>query len=115
MNVAERATQIWPLLAWASHNRQTLTYELLGRLVGVPPQALGQLLEPIQSYCLSKRLEPLTALVVSQVSGEPGAGFIAAADVPKAQQRIFKYDWIGHGCPSTTDFDIAVKTMPSNG
>src|SRR5262249_5096427 len=49
---SERATQIWPILTLCASRRQTLTYDLLGRLIGVPRQGLGQLLEPIQSYCI---------------------------------------------------------------
>lgn len=115
MTTIERAAQIWPVLALAARNRQVLTYELLAKLVGVPRMALGQCLEPIQSYCLLRSLNPLTILVLSEKSGMPGTGFIAAADIPKTQQDVFAYDWLGHGCPSLGDFDNAVKAQPSNG
>lgn len=113
MKAAERATQIWPVLNLAAVNRQTLTYDLLSRLIGVPRPGLGQLLEPIQSYCLLNRLPPLTALVVSSESGLPGAGFIAAADIPAAHAQVFSYSWSGP--PSREDFEKAVATAPSNG
>ena len=96
MKVNERAWQIWPVLVLAAHNRQTLTYEQLAKMIGVvPPPALGKLLEPIQRYCMSNKLPPLTALVVSKKSGIPKAGFTAAtaADVPAAQEQVFDYDW----------------------
>src|SRR5947209_3066411 len=115
MTTSERAVQIWPILALAARNRQVLTYNLLARLTGVPRVGLGQCLEPIQSYCLLQNLEPLTILVVSEQSGMPGTGFIAAADIPKTQQDVFSYDWLEHGCPSPEDFAKAVQARPSNG
>ena len=115
MRVAERASQIWPVLAWAAHNRQVLTYEILGRLIGVPRQGLAKLLEPIQSYCLRNRLEPLTILVVRQDTGMPGVGFVAAQDISATQARVFAYDWVKHGCPSVDEFERAVSDLPSTG
>ena len=115
MKAHERAAQIWPLLAFAARNRQTLTYDLLGRLISVPAAGLGQLLEPIQSYCLVKGLPPLSALVVRKDSGLPGTGFIAAADVPKELQRVFERDWLSVGCPPPDALETAVRERPSNG
>ena len=71
MNRSERASQIWTVLAWAASHRQSLTYSQVGKLIGVPTAGLGQLLEPIQSYCLENNLPPLTVLVVQQESGMP--------------------------------------------
>jgi hypothetical protein len=115
MTTNERAVQIWPILALAARNRQVLTYNLLAKLTGLARVGLGQCLEPIQSYCLLRHLKPLTILVVSEKSGMPGTGFIAAADIPKAQQDVFAYDWVAHGCPSPEDFAQAVRKRPSNG
>lgn len=115
MRVAERASQIWAVLALASKNRQVLTYPLVSRLIGVPQAGLGQLLEPIQSYCLLHGLPPLTILVVSSDSGMPGSGFIAASDIPRVQQEVFAFDWLGHGAPSAEILAAAVTKIPSNG
>jgi hypothetical protein len=115
MNACERAAQIWPVLALAAHNRQVLTYEILGRLTGMPRHGLGRMLEPIQSFCLLNHLEPLTILVVSEHTGLPGVGFVAAEDIPGAQQRVFAFDWMEQGCPSPQDFQNAVEQQPSNG
>src|SRR5918994_1964839 len=38
MTTYERAHQIWSVLAWAARNRQVITYDILGRLIGVPRQ-----------------------------------------------------------------------------
>ena len=115
MRASERASQIWAVLALASRNRQVLTYSLVSRLVGVPQAGLGQLLEPIQSYCLLHKLPPLTILVVSSETGMPGSGFIAASDIPRVQQQVFEFDWLSHGAPSPETFADAVAKTPSNG
>jgi hypothetical protein len=73
------------------------------------------MLEPIQSYCLLNDLEPLTILVVSEQTGHPGEGFVAAEGVPSTQQRVFAFDWIARGCPSPQGFEEAVNRRPSNG
>jgi hypothetical protein len=114
MRASERAAQIWAVLALAATNRQILTYPLVSRLIGVPHAGLGQLLEPIQSYCLVNNLPPLTILVVSSESGLPGVGFIATNDIPKTQQIVFDFDWLTHGAPSPETLAHAVEERPSN-
>jgi putative restriction endonuclease len=109
MKSTERATQIWPLLCFAASNRQTITYERLSRLIAVLRPGLGQLLEPIQAYCLLKKLPALTSLVVRDESGLPGEGFFAASDIPGAHARVFSYDWSSVGCPSHEEFQHAVE------
>ena len=115
MTSSERATQIWPVLALAARNRQVLTYEILGQLIAVPRQGLGQLLEPIQSYCLLHELPPLSALVVSSKTGLPSPGFVAVDAVPAAQMAVFNFDWSEIGCPNPEAFASAVAKLPSNG
>ena len=115
MRTHERAAQIWAVLALAATNRQVLTYQLLSALIGVPHVGLGQLLEPIQSYCLVNNLPPLTILVVSEQTGMPGAGFIAGSDIPRTQQQVFAFDWVGCGAPQPADLANAVSARPSNG
>lgn len=115
MNAAQRAVQIWPVLLLAARNHQILKYDLLGQLIGVPRHGLGQLLEPIQSYCLVHKLPPLSALVVSSRTGLPSAGFIAAKDVPAAQMEVFSHEWSKVECPSAEKFAEAVAGLPSNG
>jgi hypothetical protein len=116
MRIHERAAQIWPVLALAATNRQQLTYDMLGNLIGVARQGLGQQLEPIQSYCLIHELPALTILVVKKETGLPGTGFTAAAaaEYGQAQQRVYDFDWLKHGCPKPEDFDWAVRERPSN-
>jgi hypothetical protein len=114
MTVPQRATQIWPILTLAASNKQILTYDFLAKLIGVPPPALGQLLEPIQSYCLMKNLPPLTILVVSKKTGLPGSGFSAVSEIPKYQIKVFEYDWLKLRSPGPEEFAQAVETLQSN-
>jgi len=114
MTRAERAAQIWPLLCYCAMHRQTLSYDLLSRLIGVPRVGLGQLLEPIQSFCIINDLPPLTSIVVSQDTGIPGEGFIAAADVPRAHEQVFAFDWLNARVPSPDELEDAAKQLPSS-
>ena len=117
MNRSERASQIWSLLAWAAKNRQSLTYGQVGKLIGVPAAGLGQLLEPIQSFCLINGLPPLTVLVVQQDTGLPGPGFTGAtaSAFARAQAEVFAKDWLDHGNPQPERLEAAAKERPSNG
>lgn len=117
MTRSERASQIWAVLALAARNRQSLTYGILSRLTGVPAAGLGQLLEPIQSYCLVHGLPPLTILVVQQESGLPGSGFTGAqaTEYAKDQMRVFSFDWLEHANPQPERLEKAVLKHPSNG
>jgi hypothetical protein len=115
MTNAERAAQLWPLLSFAASNRQVLTYGTVGSLIGAPAVALGQMLEPIQSYCLLRKLPALTVLVVSKETGLPGLGFSAASDFGKALQRVFDHDWLKESTPNAAELEAAVRALPSNG
>jgi hypothetical protein len=115
MTAYERAAQIWSVLGLAAWNRQVLTYEMVGRLIGVPQQGLGHLLEPIQSYCMVHKLPPLTSLVVSRQTGLPSPGFVAAQNVPLEQVRVFEFDWLEHTAPTPELLEQAAKQLPSNG
>ena len=115
MKKEQRAAQIWPILTLCAARRQTLTYDLVGRLIGVPRQGLGHLLEPIQSYCILNRLPALTVLVVSETSGLPGEGFVAAQNVPEEQNAVFKFAWLERMPPTEVELAEAVTRLPSNG
>jgi hypothetical protein len=115
MTAPERAAQIWPVLLLAARNHQILTYGVLADLIGVPCAGLGQLLEPIQSYCLIRGLPPLTVLVVGKKSGLPGDGFTAAQEIPPTQMKVFGFDWIRQPKPTPNELGQAVRERPSNG
>ncbi|MDB4909064.1 MAG: hypothetical protein JWO05_3848 [Gemmatimonadetes bacterium] len=113
MKIQERSAQVWPLLAFAAHNRQLLSYDLVSKLTGMPAVGLGAVLEPIQSYCLLKALPPLTVLVVNKGTGMPGAGFLAS-DVPRQTSSVFEHDWLAASPPSPEQLADAVRELPSN-
>jgi hypothetical protein len=115
MGVNDRAVQIWSTLALAAYNRQVLTYNMIAKLTGISRVGLANCLEAIQSYCLFHDLPPLAVLVVGEKTGMPGVGFIAAQDVPKAQDEVFQFDWLAHGSPSLEKFEAAVRVHPSTG
>ena len=115
MKKSERAAQIWPLLSWCAAHRQTMSYDQLSKLIQVPRQGLGQLLEPIQSLCILRDLPALTSVVVGEKSGSPGEGFIAAADVAQAQADVYAYDWLSASTPGPDELEEAVRQLPSNG
>jgi len=105
MTKSERAAQMWVVLVIAARNRQVLTYDLLARAAGVPRAAVGGFLGPIQRYCLSKQLPPLNVLVVSEKTGMPGEGYVAAQDIPQAQADVFAFDWLSHRSPPPDTFE----------
>lgn len=115
MRASERAAPVWGVLGLAARNRQILTYEMLGRLIGVPARGLGHLLEPIQSYCLINSLPPLTILVVQESTGLPGSGFNAATaeEYARKQLEVFEFDWMKHGAPTPDVLEKASSEYPS--
>jgi hypothetical protein len=117
MTRSERACQIWGILAWLARNRQSINYGQLSKLIRVPAAGLGQLLEPIQSFCIIEKLPPLTILVVQKETGLPGSGFTGAkaSEFAKAQTEVFEHDWLDYGNPQAERFEAAVQQLPSNG
>ena len=99
----------------AAANRQILTYDLVARATGVVRPSIGDFLRPIQQYCSEQPqpLPPLTSIVVSEDSGLPGTGFIAAADVPAAQSQVFKHRWLDVRAPSAEQFEDAYSRAPN--
>jgi hypothetical protein len=93
MTTYERAIQIYQVLIAAAHQRQTITYTILGKLIGVPQQGVGNHLEHIQQYCVSNDLPPITVLVVRKGSGKPGSGLTAAEDVDSERERVYAHAW----------------------
>jgi len=112
MTREERALQLWSLLALAANNRQVLTYDIVARLIGVVRPSIGDFLRPIQQFCTEAHLPPLTCLVVSEQTGLPGEGFIAAADVPAAQMQVFQHRWLEVLAPTTEQLASAYSRAP---
>ena len=93
MTTYERALQIYQVLVCAAHNRQILTYPMLGDLVGLPPWGLANPLDHIQVYCQENDLPPLTGLVVKTGEGQPGPGFDSPEDMNRARESVFDHEW----------------------
>lgn len=108
MTHPERAHQIWPLLVWAAHNRQVLTYDHVSKATGVLRPAVGAVLGPIHAYCRQNGLPNLMDLVVGVNSGMPGHGFTAPEELPAVHAQVFAYDWLNHGCPSVAELEQAL-------
>ena len=104
MTKYERAAQFWSVLVLAARTQQVLSYDIVGRLTGIPRQGVGEFLGPIQDYCKRNDLPPLTSLVVNEETGLPGVGFTEATDIFGAQARAFVYDWFRRETPSPEDF-----------
>lgn len=93
MSTYERAIQIYQILIGAAHNRQVLTYPILGKMIGVPARGLARHLGHIMHYCHRAGLPPLTVLVVQKKSGKPGDGFTTFEDLHRDRERVFAHDW----------------------
>ena len=103
----ERAAQLWSVFALAARHQRILSYDIAGRLTGLPRQAVGDNLAPIQDYCLQNDLPPITALVVSEGTGLPSEGFIASQNILPELNRVFVYDWLSRTTPTPEDFERA--------
>ena len=120
-----RAHQIWALLLLAAKNRQTITYGMLGKLVGrVPANGFGNMLAVIARYCEDNRYPPLTVLVVEKDSGKPSedSGFpkdskllLDSNLILRRFQEVFFYDWENNlwenGHPDVEDFQEVWETI----
>jgi len=93
MNTYERALQIHQVLVSAAHNRQTLTYSLLGKAVGLPARSLGHHLLHIANYCERNKLPPLTVIVVQTGGGHPGSGLSQLENLDRARESVYRHDW----------------------
>ncbi len=105
-----RAVQIWQILIGKAHNRQTITYGQLAKLL--PFRGAGvmaQVLDRIMKFCIQNRLPPLTILVVNDTTGSPGNGLILEGAENSEREKVFKHDWFGIQVPSEEDFAEAKR------
>ena len=104
MELKERAMQCYMVLLGAAHNRQTLTYEILGDMIGLPPVGIGQILGYIMAYCHNHGLPPLTVLIVQKHTGKPGEGLATSdpKDFDKNRERVYARQWY-RDAPITPD------------
>ena len=89
MKRSERALQIWQILISAAHNRQILTYQIVGEITGMGSGTQSQTLDMIMRYCKRNNLPPLTSLVVQKSSGRPGEGLTTAVESrPRSRESV---------------------------
>lgn len=93
MTSYERAVQVYQALIACADERRIITYELLGKKIGVPARSLGAFLGHIAKHCEKNGLPPLTILAVQTRSGKPGEGFKSFEDLPQDRERVFNYNW----------------------
>lgn len=79
----ERAAQLWSVLTFAARSQQILSYEIAGRLVGVPRQAVGNFLGQVQDYCLQKAIPAMDG--PSQSNPSSGFGLAMSCDFTTTQ------------------------------
>ena len=105
MDRSQRALQIWQILIGAAHNRQVLTYGIVGKLVGMPPIALSQPLGLIMEYCDENVLPPLTLLVVQTGGGKPGEGLTTVDNPDQDREKVFNFNWYERAPVEASDFE----------
>jgi len=90
-----RVQHVWSLLVRAAASRKTYTYGELSEAIGMPRGAVAMrhYLGPIMRYCRDQQMPPLTVLVVNR-TGLPGDGLTTVADVDKAREAVFAYNWL---------------------
>ena len=102
----ERAFRAWPVLTQVARSRKTTTYGELGAAIGIHHRTVRYVLGVIQSYCIEETLPPLTILVIN-VSGKPGTGFIAydLENFQEGLEKVWGFDWAALQNP----FDFAAS------
>ena len=105
MKRTERAMQIWQVLIGAAHSRQTLTYDMLGKLIGMGAGVLAQTLGYVMDYCEMKGLPPLTVLVVRKDTGEPGTGLTTVGQLNRDREAVYTHEWYKMPPVQVQDFE----------
>jgi len=111
MTIYDRLTQLWSLLVESAHAQRVLTYDIIGQMIGVPEQAIGCFLRPIQDYCHFHGLPPLTSLILSEEEGPQASN--ETEDVFKERTRVYFFDWFSQKSPTPEDL-INVTGRGSN-
>ena len=95
MSTADRAElgATWGILVEAARARRKLTYGEVARTIGGIARGVGALLRPLEGYCASNGLPPLTSLVVRKSDGVPSTGFGVGGDPAAHQRHVWDFDW----------------------
>jgi hypothetical protein len=112
MTIYDSLTQLWSLLVESAHAQKVLTYDIIGQMIGVPEQAVGCFLRPIQDYCQVHDLPPLTSLILNEADGSPALN--ETEEVIEKRARVYFFDWFSRKSPTPEDL-INVTGRGSNG
>ena len=104
-----RICAAWAVLVFAAQKSQVMTYEELGRLIGVIARNVGQHIEPIRLLCRRRNLPDLSCLVVDKKTGRPSTeGKNPHPDTDewaKDMRKVMNHDdWRKVKAPSPEDF-----------
>jgi hypothetical protein len=114
--LAARALQIWQILIGKSHNRQSVTYKILSKLLGYGGSGvLSRQLGHIMFFCAQNDLPPLTSIVVNEKTGLPGEGIELKGDLNVVREEVYNYDWYGLCPPSVKDLEDAWAKAKAKG
>lgn len=107
--LAARGLQIWLVQIGKAHNRQTMTYGDLARLLGFKGAGtLANMLGHVFYYCRQHELPPLTCLVVNHETGLPGEG-LTGVDLNRAGEQVYAFDWFAIYPPSPLELEEAYR------
>ena len=107
-----RALQIWLILIGCAARRETLTYGMLVRRMGLhgvmPP--LHHQLGHVMYYCQAHGLPPLTVLAVNRQTGRPGGGLDLAHDqFDRSREMVFRFPWYEIVPPTPEELNAAYQ------
>jgi hypothetical protein len=108
----DRALQAWLILISRAMNRQTMTYEQLGRLMYPDSKkaagVLNRILGHIAFYCKDNKLPMLTSIVVGKKRGAPGKAIpIDLVKIDMEREKVYGEDWFSIYPPTPHELSAA--------
>ena len=106
----DRCLRVWLALILQARLRQTITYECLACVVGVPAMPLQGnhgILSRIRRHCERNRAPLLDVLIVGTTSGRPSEKRWPdwnEAEIVDMMNQVFDHDWAGTAIPNARDF-----------
>lgn len=109
MTSVERGMQIWVVLCGCAHNRQTITYKALAKLIGMGAGTLSRPLGHVMRHCEATNLPALTSLVVKTGGGKPGTGLttVRPAETDAMREQVFGHNWYDSLPPTIAELNNA--------
>ncbi len=119
VNQEARAYKTWNILVALAPHSKLIIYEDLARELGTHARADRYVLELIQNYCVKNGLPPLTILVVSKHTNEPGEGFTAWShdNLQDGRTEVRNHDWarepnpFAYAVDGTTDDELINRLL----